>query len=114
MLRIVVYGGLDTESRIALERARLASILLSSNYSIPSTTEEVILPVGSDESRYQGLPEVWVEEGEERHPIAMGRPPTTSEVLEAAFRLLENIYGSPFTPLKPLGDDEAEEGLLGV
>ena len=115
MLVITVYGAFDYSTRMAVERARLAALILARHYGLECRVEEVDLPVGSDEAPLLGLPEVAVEYSGHRRMLSSGAIPEVNAILDAAFDLLESVYGPPLAPALPgLGDDEAEEGLLGV
>ncbi len=115
MLVITVYGAFDHSTRMAIERARLAALILARHYGLECVVEEVDLPVGSDEAPLLGLPEVVVEYSGRRRAASSGGVPEVNAILDTAFDLLESVYGSPLTPIVPgLGNDEAEEGLLGV
>ncbi|MEB2836607.1 MAG: hypothetical protein GSR80_001778 [Desulfurococcales archaeon] len=115
MLVITVYGAFDYSTRMAVERARLAALILARHYGLECEVEEVDLPVGSDEAPLLGLPEVVVEYDERRRTVSSGSVPEVNTILDSVFDVLESVHGTPLAlGALGLGDNEAEEGLLGV
>lgn len=107
-VEIIVYAGFDWRSRLAVEAARQASLVLVSTYGIEAPVDVVELPYGDLDAGEAGLPEVRVE----GKIVARGRVPHIDEILDAAFEVLEERFPGAWKAL--LWDEEGEKGLLGV
>lgn len=111
---VTIHGGFDWATSMAIRRARDAVVLLSTQYMLEASIDEVILPVAEDEAPRLGLPEVSVSINGKSRVVARGRAPGLDEIVDAVFKLLEEEYGFGLLAPIALGDNEAEEGLLSM
>ena len=109
-VRITVYAGFDSASRMAVRVVREASVILAVEYSLPVEVEVVELPFTDEDAVAAGLPEVWVN----GRMVSSGSVPSMSSIIDEAFRSIQESLGVPGGLGFPLAYEEGEKGLLGV
>ena len=86
---ITVYSGVDYESRAAERACREAQSILVREYGLPVEVINVPVPVPSEDAPSHGVPLVLVD----GRPIAKGRAPLISDIVEAVFEVIGEEYG---------------------
>ncbi len=109
-VKITVYAGFDSLSRMAVRVAREASLILAAEYSLPVEVEVVELPFTDEDASAAGLPEVWVD----GKLVSRGSIPSLTDIVDEAFKSIQESLGVPGSLGFPLAYEEGEKGLLGV
>ncbi len=86
---ITVYSGVDYESRAAERACREAQSILAREYGLPVEVISVPVPVPSEDAPSHGVPLVLVD----GKPVAKGKAPLISDVVEAVFEVIGEEYG---------------------
>ncbi|GEM_PF-751808 len=83
-VRIVLYAGLDGDSRLAVRLVRETIILLARNYGIDAHLDVTEVPVGDTEAKRHGLPLVKVND----EVVSQATIPSVSQLIDKVFEVL--------------------------
>lgn len=103
--RVKAYLGFDWRSDVTRRVLRDFQKLMSSTYGLAVDIDILELPVGETDSEAENLPVVYLGD----RLVAAGEVPSISQLVESAFRLLEDTLPVPKISGFPILETELEE-----